>query len=70
MRYRRKTKYPVLLYEMSKEGLSQNDIGKLLGIHQTTVGTKMCGNRSWTIDEINKLCEYFNKNFNELFKGE
>jgi predicted transcriptional regulator len=60
--------YPELLGEMAKHGHSQRDIARMLGITYTTVSRKMTGKAKWTMDEIDKICDCYKKNYNELFK--
>ena len=61
-------KYPNLLLEIKRQGETQDDLGKLLGIARTTVNFKLSGKSEWTIDEIDKICNHYNKDFYELFK--
>lgn len=61
-------KYPKLLEEMSSKGETQEKIGKLLGTTQPTISKKLSGKMEFTIEEVEKICEYFNKGYYELFK--
>ena len=63
-------KYPVLVAEMKKHKETQQALGNLLGINRMTVGFKLIGKYDWTISEIETLCNYYKKNYYELFKGE
>ena len=61
-------KYPNLVAEMARRGETQRTISKLLNLTNNSVHRKMTGKSEWTISEIEKLCEYFNKDYDELFK--
>lgn len=61
-------KYPNLLLEIKRYGETQDDLGKLLGKSRTTINFKLSGKSEWTIDEIEKICEHFGKDYYELFK--
>ncbi len=61
-------KYPNLVAEMARRGDTQITLGKLLGLTNNSVHRKMTGKSQWTINEIEILCEYFNKDYDELFK--
>jgi predicted transcriptional regulator len=61
-------KYPNLVAEMARRGETQRTISKLLNLTNNSVHRKMTGKSEWTISEIEILCEYFNKDYDELFK--
>ena len=61
-------KYKNLLIEMVKHGETQSDIANLLGIARTTVNFRISGKSEWTINEIEKICEHYQKDYYELFK--
>ena len=46
-----RNKHPNLRAEMSRIGIRQKDIAKLLGVSELTVSKKMNGKSSFTIDE-------------------
>lgn len=46
-----RNKHPNLRAEMSRIGIRQRDIAKLLGVSELTVSKKMNGKSSFTIDE-------------------
>ena len=46
-----RNKYPNLRAEMSRIGIKQGDIAKLLGVGEITVSKKMNGKSKFTIDE-------------------
>lgn len=63
-----KIKYIELFIQMKKNGDTQKGIAKELGISQQAISRKLSGKNEWTISEIDKLCEYYNMNYYELFK--
>lgn len=63
-----KIKYIELFIQMKKNGDTQKSMAKELGISQQAISRKLSGKNEWTISEIEKLCEYYNKNYYELFK--
>ena len=67
---REKPKYPVLVGEMRKHRETQQTLGKLLGINRMTVGKKLVGKYDWTISEIEVICNHYQKDYYQLFKGE
>ena len=60
--------FPNLRAELRRNGMTYEDLGNEIGIAHITVLHKMNGQTDWTISEIEKICEYFNKNYYELFK--
>ena len=40
-----------------RAGLTQQDFAKLIGISQNTLTSKLKGDRSFNLDEIDKTCE-------------
>lgn len=62
-------KYPELVGEMAKNGDTQKALAKLLGITHSSVCRKLSGKNEWSISEIDKICEHYNKSYNELFKS-
>ena len=59
--------YPNLVSEMAKRGETQKDIAKILGISIPTISRKFSGQIDWNITEVDILCEYFNKDYYQLF---
>ena len=49
-----------LLLLRKKKGVTQTDIGTLLGITQTQVGDMERGNSATTMSRLYLLCDYFN----------
>lgn len=60
--------YPELVGEMAKHGDTQKSLSKIIGVAHSSVCRKLAGKNEWTISEIDKICEYYNKNYYELFK--
>ena len=66
----KKVVYPGLVAEMARRGDTLATIGKLIGVSATSVSRRMLGKQEWSIGEVDKLCEYYNKNYYQLFKDE
>ncbi len=62
-----KIKYPELVGEMARHGDTQNDIGKLLNLQGSAICRRLSGEIEWSISEIEKLCEYYQKDYYQLF---
>lgn len=60
--------YPELIGEMAKHGDTQKTIAKMLGISHLTVCRKFAGKSEWTINEVDILCQHYQKDYYELFK--
>ena len=65
---KKEIKYPKILTEMENKKESQHTLAKVLGISQPSVGRKLSGEFEWTIGEIEDLCNYFGKDYYQLFK--
>ena len=65
----RKTKYPELRAEMARRGDTQESIAKLIEITTTSINRRLSGMIDWKISEIEKICEHYGKNYDELFKN-
>lgn len=66
----KKIYYPELVAEMAKKGESQTSLAKLLEMSRPAMSNRLAGKTEWTISEIDKLCEYFDKDYYTLFKKE
>lgn len=64
----KKIKYPELVAEMARKGKTQKEVAKLLGLAHPSISRRLSGEIEWSIGEIDKLCEYFGKDYYELFK--
>jgi len=54
--------------QMAKYGHTYDDLAELLGFtSRQCVSRRFSGQTKWNIDEIRKLCEMYNKTFEELF---
>lgn len=63
-------KYSNLVEEMKTNKVSQRKLSKILEIHENSVRKKLDGKNEWTISEIETLCDYFKKDYYELFGKE
>ena len=61
-------KYPNLLAEMARKGDTKGKLCEVLGIKRSALWTRLNGTTQWKMGEINKLCERYNKTYEELFK--
>jgi transcriptional regulator with XRE-family HTH domain len=60
--------YPNLRYTMSTHGITIASLAEKIGVHSNTVRRKMSGVASWTLEEINAISDYLNKDISYLFK--
>lgn len=61
-------KYPSLVAEMARRGINQGELAKIIISSQGSISRKIAGKNQWTIEEIDKICKYFDKDYYELFK--
>ena len=61
-------KFPKLLAEMAKKGDTQETLAKLLKLTQPCISRRLKGETTWSIGDIETICEYYNKDYYELFK--
>ena len=61
-------RYPGLVSEMAKKGETQKTIAELLGLSIPSISSRFRGKKDWSIGEIEKLCNYYGKDYYELFK--
>lgn len=64
----KKIVYPEIIAEMARHGDTQISLSKILGITNASISRRLSGKKDWTISEIEKLCEYYGKDYYELFK--
>lgn len=64
----KKVLYPNLVGEMAKRGETQRTLAKLLGTTYSAIWRRMSGRTEWTIGEVDKICDYYGKDYYELFK--
>jgi predicted transcriptional regulator len=60
-------KYPNLAARMAQNGITQNALAGLLKITPQSLCYKLRGKRGFSQDEINKIIELFNSNYEEIF---
>lgn len=65
---KKEVKYPNLVSEMARNGETQKTIGEILGLTSASVSRKLSGQVAWSIEEVDKICEYFGKDYYQLFK--
>lgn len=65
----KEVKYPGLVAEMARNGDKQKSLAKLLGISEPSISKRLSGKKEWSIGEIEKICEHYDKDYYELFKN-
>ena len=60
--------YPELSGEMARRGDTQKTLGDLLGLTSSCISKRLSGEVEWSISEIDKICEFYNKDYYALFK--
>lgn len=63
-----KIKNAELKAEMARNGHTQTTLCELLKIPQTTLSRKLSGKSEWKQHEIDKICAFYGKSYEELFK--
>lgn len=61
-------KFPNLVAEMARKGNNQLTLAKLLLNTQAGISRRLSGKTNWQVWEIEKLCEYYDKDYYYLFK--
>ncbi|PGC90575.1 helix-turn-helix transcriptional regulator [Bacillus toyonensis] len=56
-----------LLIARREQRMTQEDVGKLVNMHQQTYYLKESGKRDFTLKEAQKLAKYFKTTVDELF---
>ena len=64
----KKIKYPELVAEMARHGHTQATLGEVLGLTYASISRRLAGHQEWSISEIDKICEFYKKDYYELFK--
>ncbi len=64
----KKILYPGLVGEMASRGDTQKSLAKILGMTYASVCRRLSGKTEWNISEIEKICDYYGKDYYELFK--
>lgn len=65
-----KYKYSKLTEEMKNSKATQKYLSEILGITDVSFRKKLAGKTDWTIGEIETLCDYFKRDYYELFGKE
>lgn len=65
-----KYKYSKLTEEMKINKATQRHLSEILGISDVSFRKKLAGTTDWTISEIEALCDYFKRDYYELFGKE
>lgn len=65
-----KYKYSKLTEEMKNNKETQKHLSEVLGITDVSFRKKLAGRNDWTIGEIETLCDYFKRDYYELFGKE
>lgn len=60
--------FPEIEAEMIRKGETQQDLANLLELDRTQITRKLKGDINWTIDDIEKMTNHYNKDFRELFR--
>ena len=63
-----KVLFPELVGEMAKRGDTQKTLAQVLGLSRMTMYNKFSGKKEWKISEIEAICDYYKRDFHELFK--
>lgn len=61
-------KYPNLLAEMAKNKDTQKTLAQIINLSQGSISRKLAGEVEWKLEEVNLICEYYKKTYEELFK--
>lgn len=62
-----KLPYHGLLAEMARYGDNNKTLADLLGVSESSIGRRFSGEVQWSIDEVNTICYYYDKDYYELF---
>ena len=62
--------YPYLKAEMAFYGHRAEDLGQVLGLKAEAVRKRLRGEVNFTLPEIDKICKFYGKTFEELFGSE
>lgn len=53
---------------MAKRGDTQETLAKLLELTQPCISRRLTGETSWSMDDIEKICKHYKKDYKNLFK--
>lgn len=61
-------KFPNLVSEMARNGETQKDLAEVINTDSAGISRRLNGLTKWTIEEVELICEHYNKGYYELFK--
>lgn len=61
-------KFPNLVSEMARNGETQKDLAEVINTDSAGISRRLNGITKWTIEEVELICEHYNKGYYELFK--
>ena len=61
-------KFAGLRAEMARHGHNQQTLAELLDMPQSGISNRLQGNVEWKVSEIEAICGYYGKPYEELFK--
>ena len=61
-------KYSGLRSEMAKYGHKNKTLAELLKLPEASISKRFSGETEWSIGEVEKICDFYKKEFHELFK--
>lgn len=61
-------RYPNLLAEMARMGVTAAALGELLNISLSAVYRRLNGLTEWSKSEIDTICDHFGKDYDYLFR--
>lgn len=61
-------RYKGLRAEMARHKHTQNTLSGLLGVPQSGISKRLQGFVVWRKNEIDKICQFYGKSYEELFK--
>lgn len=65
-----KAMYPNIRKELAERKMTLKNLENILNLDRSNIGLRIRGKKEWKITEIEALCNYFDKDYNELFKKE
>ena len=63
----KKSIYPKISNELKERKETQRDLAKGINMSEKAVSRRMTGVTAWDLKEIKAVCDYFEKNFDQLF---
>lgn len=63
------TQFPEIVNQMTKHNQKLKDMVEILGFKEKSqVCRRLAGKIEWTIGEVETLCNYYNMDFEDLFR--